>query len=71
MLSVIAHYIYIALRYNRRNLQRTSWVFDSLITEIVHNGIFYFVRNELGMAELFAEYNGIYGNAILLVALAN
>ena len=41
--------------------------FAALLAEVVHDGILYLIGYELGMAELFAEYDGIYGKGLVCV----
>ena len=36
-----------------------------VLAEIVHNGIFHFIRDEFGVAELFAEHDGVYGKCLI------
>ena len=38
-----------------------------LFTEIVHNGVFYFVGYELGVTELVRENHSVYGKTFIFI----
>ena len=43
--------------------------FAGLLAEIVHDGILHLVGNELGMTELFTEYNRVHGKGLVRIQI--
>ena len=45
------------------------WSLSRFLAELVNNSVLHLVRHELGVAELFREHYGIYGERLVVVEI--